>query len=112
MRARVCASFMASSLLLFGFAPSFARILRDGTRRRAGTFQSRCRLNRNAHNRRVKYWEVIADNLSKAGWSWGYVSAFDSEGRTMWIVDGLRVTMSPGISSNEMPSSLSKCSLR
>ena len=21
----------------------------------------------------VKYWEIIADNLSKAGWSWGYV---------------------------------------
>jgi len=20
---------------------------------------------------RVKYWEIIADNLSKAGWSWG-----------------------------------------
>jgi hypothetical protein len=19
----------------------------------------------------VKYWEIIADNLSKAGWSWG-----------------------------------------
>src|SRR6266516_2501099 len=24
---------------------------------------------------RVKYWEIIADNLSKAGWSWGWVSA-------------------------------------
>jgi hypothetical protein len=23
----------------------------------------------------VKYWEIIADNLSKAGWSWGCVSA-------------------------------------
>ncbi len=23
----------------------------------------------------VKYWEIIADNPSKAGWSWGYVSA-------------------------------------
>jgi hypothetical protein len=29
----------------------------------------------------MKYWEVIADNLSKAGWSWGCVSAIDSEGR-------------------------------
>src|SRR4029077_11836648 len=47
MRARVCASFMLPpSLLPFGFAPSFARILRDGTRRRAGTFQSRCQLHR------------------------------------------------------------------
>jgi hypothetical protein len=35
----------------------------------------------------VKFWEVIADNLSKAGWSWGCVSALDSEGRTIWIAD-------------------------
>jgi hypothetical protein len=38
----------------------------------------------------VKYWEIIADNLSKAGWSWGCVSAIDSSGRTMWIVDAHR----------------------
>jgi hypothetical protein len=31
--------------------------------------------------------ETIADNLSKAGWSLGYVSAIDSNGRTIWIVD-------------------------
>jgi hypothetical protein len=24
---------------------------------------------------RVKYWEIIADKLSKTGWSWGCVSA-------------------------------------
>jgi len=30
---------------------------------------------------RMKNWEVIADNLSKAGWSYGYVSAVDSQGR-------------------------------
>jgi hypothetical protein len=35
----------------------------------------------------VKYWEIIADNLSKAGWSWGCVSALDCDGRTIWIVD-------------------------
>jgi hypothetical protein len=35
----------------------------------------------------VKYWEIIADRLSKAGWSLGWVSAIDSEGRTIWIVD-------------------------
>jgi hypothetical protein len=39
---------------------------------------------------RVKYWEIIADKLSKAGWSLGWVSAVDSEGRTMWIVDAHR----------------------
>jgi hypothetical protein len=33
----------------------------------------------------MKYWEIIADNLSKAGWSWGCVSALDSNGRTIWI---------------------------
>jgi hypothetical protein len=35
----------------------------------------------------VKYWEIIADRLSKAGWSWGCVSAVDTEGRTIWIAD-------------------------
>jgi len=34
--------------------------------------------------------EIIADNLKKAGWSWGCVSAVDSEGRTIWIVDAHR----------------------
>jgi hypothetical protein len=37
-----------------------------------------------------KYWEVIADNLSKAGWSWGCVATVDREGRTIWIVDAHR----------------------
>jgi hypothetical protein len=32
----------------------------------------------------------IADNLSKAGWSLGCISAVDSEGRTLWIVDAHR----------------------
>ena len=40
--------------------------------------------------RRVKYWEIIADNLTKAGWSWGCVSAVDSNGRTIWIADAHR----------------------
>ena len=35
-------------------------------------------------------WEIIADNLSKPGWSLGYVSALDLEGRTIWIVDAHR----------------------
>jgi hypothetical protein len=38
----------------------------------------------------VKYWEIIADRLSKAGWSLGWVSAVDSQGRTIWIVDAYR----------------------
>src|SRR4029450_4811885 len=39
---------------------------------------------------RVKYWEIIADNLSKAGWSWGCASAVDSQGRKIWIADAHR----------------------
>ena len=38
----------------------------------------------------MKYWEIIADNLSKTGWSWGCVSAVDREGRTIWIADAHR----------------------
>jgi hypothetical protein len=38
----------------------------------------------------VKYWEIIADNLSEAGWSWGCISAIDSNGRTIWIADAWR----------------------
>ena len=36
------------------------------------------------------YWESIADNLSKAGWSLGWVSAVDSHGPTIWIADAHR----------------------
>jgi hypothetical protein len=35
-------------------------------------------------------WEIIADDLSKAGWSLGWVSAIDRKGRTIWIVDAHR----------------------
>ena len=38
----------------------------------------------------MKYWEIIADNLKKAAWSYGYVSALDSQGRTIWIADAHR----------------------
>ncbi len=38
----------------------------------------------------MKYREIIADNLSKAGWSLGCVSAIDCEGRTIWIADAHR----------------------
>jgi hypothetical protein len=35
-------------------------------------------------------WEIVADNLSKAGWSLGCVSVLDSMGRTIWIADAHR----------------------
>jgi hypothetical protein len=34
--------------------------------------------------------EIIADNLSKAGWSWGCVSAIDSSGRAIFDADAHR----------------------
>ena len=38
----------------------------------------------------MKYWEIIADNLKERGWSLGWVSALDVEGRTVWIADAHR----------------------
>jgi hypothetical protein len=39
---------------------------------------------------RVKCWEIIADNLRKAGWSLGWVLAVDSNGRTIFVADAHR----------------------
>jgi hypothetical protein len=39
---------------------------------------------------RLTALETIADNLSKADWSWGCVAAVDSRGRTIWIADAHR----------------------
>ena len=60
----------------------------------------------------LKYWEIVADNLSKAGWRWGYVSAVDSQGQTIWIAganrgDGQRFVAS-FILDNSLPPGLSK----
>ena len=38
----------------------------------------------------MKYWELIADNLSESGWSCGCVSAIDSSGRTIFVADAHR----------------------
>jgi hypothetical protein len=38
----------------------------------------------------VKFWEVIADNLSKAGWSWRCVATVDSNGQTIFVADAHR----------------------
>jgi hypothetical protein len=37
-----------------------------------------------------KYWEIIADNLSRAGWSWVCVSTVDSNERTIFVADAHR----------------------
>jgi hypothetical protein len=39
---------------------------------------------------RMKFWEIIADNLSKAGWSWGCVATVDSNGQTIFVADAHR----------------------
>ena len=39
---------------------------------------------------RMKYRKVIADNLRRAGWSWGCVATVDYEGQTIWTVDAHR----------------------
>ena len=38
----------------------------------------------------MNYWEAIADNLSKAGWSWGCVATVDSNGQTIFVADAHR----------------------
>jgi hypothetical protein len=43
-----------------------------------------------AESARVKSWEIIADRLSKAGWSWGCVSTIKSSGQTIFVEDAHR----------------------
>jgi hypothetical protein len=43
-----------------------------------------------AKSGRVKYREIVADNLSKAGCSWGCVATVDSNGRTIFVADAHR----------------------
>src|SRR5437660_1903452 len=37
----------------------------------------------------MKYWEIVADKLSAAGWTWGYCSAVTCDG-WRWVVDAYR----------------------
>jgi hypothetical protein len=38
----------------------------------------------------VKYWEIIADNIGKRGWSWGYFSTLRTGGRKIFVADAHR----------------------
>jgi hypothetical protein len=38
----------------------------------------------------MKYWEIIAENLSKAGWTLGFISATTLCGRRIFIADAHR----------------------
>jgi hypothetical protein len=33
----------------------------------------------------VKYWEIVADNLSKPGWNCGCILSTDQKGRQFWV---------------------------
>jgi hypothetical protein len=37
-----------------------------------------------------RQWEIIADRLSKSGWSWGRIAAVDFSGQTIFVADGHR----------------------
>jgi hypothetical protein len=43
---------------------------------------------------RMNNWEIVADNLSKSGWSWGCVSAVDSEGERSGLQTRIAATES------------------
>jgi hypothetical protein len=43
-------------------------------------------IDRQTCNNRVENWEIVADKISAAGWSWGYCSAVTRDG-WRWIVD-------------------------
>ena len=38
----------------------------------------------------MKSWEIIADRISEAGWSWGCVSTINSNGQTIFVADAHR----------------------
>ena len=38
----------------------------------------------------MKYWEIIASNLKRRGWSLGWASALDREGQTIFVADAHR----------------------
>jgi len=44
----------------------------------------------------MKYWEIIADQLSAAGWSWGCSSQIDSAGRVLFTADAHRAATESG----------------
>src|SRR4029453_7696872 len=54
---------------------------------------SRCSVvEKSGRIRPVNYWAMIADNLSKAGWSWGCISTINSHGALQLLVDRPDVT--------------------
>jgi hypothetical protein len=47
----------------------------------------RCRVERKRGRiRRVKYWEIIIENLRNAEWNCGCMTTTDDKGRPIWVV--------------------------
>jgi len=61
-----------------------------GPNRKIYSDHSSAALSKRGTIHRVQYGQIIADNLSKAGWSWGCVAAVDSNGRVIFVADGRR----------------------
>ncbi|MEY2502278.1 MAG: hypothetical protein QOI07_2612 [Verrucomicrobiota bacterium] len=38
----------------------------------------------------MTYWEIVASNLSRGGWSWGCTTIVDRRGRNLFNVDAHR----------------------
>jgi len=34
----------------------------------------------------MKYWEIVANNISKAGWRCGCISSVNHDGQQFWVV--------------------------
>ena len=48
---------------------------------------SRCAVeHKRGRIRRVKYWEIIIENLRNAGWNCGCIGTTDGKGRPIWVV--------------------------
>ena len=84
-------------LLLGGLAKVTAAVakINAATKNRAVSVFKIHKTNRDLYfgyrNRRgLRLRKGRTDNLSKAGWSLGWVSAIDPQGRTIWIVDAHR----------------------
>jgi hypothetical protein len=51
----------------------------------------------------VKYWKIIADNLSKAGWSRGWVSAIARSAQGVTHLRGLSAESRRGLDTMDNP---------
>jgi hypothetical protein len=49
-----------------------------------------------AESHRVKYWEIIADNLSKAGFSWAVLQPWIATGERSGLL--MRIAMTESVS--------------